>query len=210
MPMPVTIDLSLSSLFQNSSGIVQVVLILLALCSVGCWAIIIEKAALLFGLHRQTRAFEQIAEDGRWLDLPAGDLAQVIVTAARRQTNSPGSTPERVERAMRDCILKQLMRGERRLSYLASIGSSAPFIGLFGTVWGIMHSFASIAASNDTSLAVVAPGIAEALSTTAIGLAAAIPASIAYNKLMADFGELSRRLALAAGQLARHSVTWKD
>lgn len=107
---------------------------------------------------------------------------------------------------MRDSLVEQLGQAERRLSYLATIGSTAPFIGLFGTVWGIMHSFAGIAQANETSMAVVAPGIAEALSTTAIGLAAAIPASIAYNKFSADFAGLFRRFSLSIGRLARRSL----
>ncbi|PKU25610.1 MotA/TolQ/ExbB proton channel family protein [Telmatospirillum siberiense] len=203
------IDLSLTTIFQQATGVVQAVLVILALCSVLCWSIILEKAVLLIGLSRQTRALEKSLTGGSLAGLPANGLAGAIALAGKEEaeeTKSGESVSERrqrIERAMRDAMYETLVKSETRLPYLATIGSSAPFIGLFGTVWGIMHSFAAIASANDTSLAVVAPGIAEALSTTAVGLAAAIPASIAYNKLAADFGSLARRLALAIGRMVR-------
>lgn len=207
------IDLSLTTIFQQATGVVQAVLAALVLCSLLCWAIILEKAAALIGLRRQAAAFEA------WVRSPAasftaavpGDLATALVTSGRAEWEDPkpgesaADRRDRIERAMRDAMVSELLRAEARLSYLATIGSTAPFIGLFGTVWGIMHSFAGIAQANDTSLAVVAPGIAEALSATAIGLVAAIPASIGYNKLAGDFGGLSRRLALAIGALVRRA-----
>jgi biopolymer transport protein TolQ len=198
------LDLSLTALFQQATGVVQAVLIALLLCSVACWAIIVEKAVLLIGLSRQTKAVE-----AGLTALPEPGLARSIAIAGRDEVADlkPGESVaerrDRIERAMRDAMLGEMVTAEARLPYLATIGSSAPFIGLFGTVWGIMHSFAAIATANDTSLAVVAPGIAEALSTTAVGLAAAIPASIAYNKLASDFGGLARRLSLAIARSAR-------
>ncbi|HXP95817.1 MAG TPA: MotA/TolQ/ExbB proton channel family protein [Telmatospirillum sp.] len=203
------IDLSLSAIFQQSTGVVQAVLIVLLACSILCWTIILEKAALLIGLFRQTAALEKAAANGGLSALPAFGIARAIAAAGREEASDakPGESAadrrDRIERAMRDAMLATLVKAEARLQYLATIGSSAPFIGLFGTVWGIMHSFAAIAVANDTSLAVVAPGIAEALSTTAVGLAAAIPASIAYNKLASDFGGLARRLSLAISRLIR-------
>ncbi len=128
----------------------------------------------------------------QWLDHKAGE--------------SHADRRDRIERAMRDAMISHLSLVERRLPYLATIGSAAPFIGLFGTVWGIMHAFTGIAQSNDTSLAVVAPGIAEALLATAIGLVAAIPASIAYNKLVSDFSSAARRLGLAISAMVRRAA----
>ncbi len=203
------VDLSLTTLFLQATGVVQAVLALLLLCSVFCWAIILDKAIALFRLSAQARTFEGAAAAERtespW---PAGVVRRMIDCGRRegdfRQAGeSLADRRDRIERVMREVLLTELARVERRLPYLATIGSSAPFIGLFGTVWGIMHAFAAIASANDTSLAVVAPGIAEALSTTAVGLAAAIPASIAYNKLAGDFGALSRRFGLAIGAAVR-------
>jgi len=200
------IDLSLTALYSQASGLVQAVLLTLLGCSVLCWSIILEKALLLVGLSRQTRALELAAGNGDLRSLPVVGLGGALAIDEVRD-HPPGETHverhARLERAVTGAMAGKLLKAERRLPYLATIGSSAPFIGLFGTVWGIMHSFASIAQANDTSLAAVAPGIAEALSTTAIGLAAAIPASIAYNKLASDFQGLSRRLALAAPRLVR-------
>src|SRR5262249_32432446 len=112
----------------------------------------------------------------------------------RPQPETAGERRERIERAMRLTLSAELRRLELRLPFLATLGSAAPFIGLFGTVWGIMRSFAGIAAANSTSLAVVAPGIAEALFATAMGLAAAIPAVVAYNKFTVDLGRLAARM----------------
>ncbi|MDR3436092.1 MotA/TolQ/ExbB proton channel family protein [Telmatospirillum sp.] len=203
------VDLSLSAIFQQATGVVQAVLIILMLCSVGCWAIILEKAVVLIGLSRQAKVLETMAAAGGLPALPTSSAAQAIVANGRQEWNdakageSAADRRDRIERAMRDALLEHLVTAEKRLPYLATIGSSAPFIGLFGTVWGIMHSFAAIAVANETSLAVVAPGIAEALSTTAVGLAAAIPASIAYNKIASDFSGTARRISLAIARLVR-------
>ena len=115
-------------------------------------------------------------------------------TELRPQPETPGERRDRIERAMRLALNAELRRLEFRLPFLATLGSAAPFIGLFGTVWGIMRSFEGIAAANNTSLAVVAPGIAEALFATAMGLAAAIPAVVAYNKITVDLGRFAGRM----------------
>jgi biopolymer transport protein TolQ len=205
------IELSLGWVFAQATGAVQGVLVILIACSVVCWAVILEKSLLLHRFRRQTRWFEEAACSGRFGAgaAPVGELSGTLFTEGRNAMLSAvagenrAERRDRIERAMRDAVAGVLLRAERRLPYLATIGSAAPFIGLFGTVWGIMHSFVDIAQANDTSLAVVAPGIAESLFTTAAGLVAAIPASVAYNKLAADFNFLSRRLALAVAALAR-------
>lgn len=205
-----SLDLSLFGLYSQAAPVVQGVLIALLLCSVLCWAIILEKIAVLVGLRSQTRTFEAaVSGPAVPASIPGPGLARDILSEGTAEwgASKPGESAadrrDRIERAMRAAMLENLIRSESRLHYLATIGSSAPFIGLFGTVWGIMHSFSAIAQLNDTSLAVVAPGIAEALSTTAAGLAAAIPASIAYNKLASDFGGLSRRLGLSIARVVR-------
>ncbi len=126
------------------------------------------------------------------LVLAAGWAESTEATSFAPET--AGERRERIERAMRLALSAELRRLEARLPFLATLGSAAPFIGLFGTVWGIMRSFAGIAAANNTSLAVVAPGIAEALFATAMGLAAAIPAVVAYNKFTVDLGRLAGRM----------------
>src|SRR5438445_605434 len=123
--------------------------------------------------------------------------ATALGSAAKGLTNSNtlrASLQDRIERVMQVTVGREMERLERFMAYLATVGSTAPFVGLFGTVWGIMNSFQSIAASKNTSLSVVAPGIAEALFATALGLVAAIPAVIAYNKLSTDFGRYAGRL----------------
>jgi biopolymer transport protein ExbB/TolQ len=128
-------------------------------------------------------------------------------TELRPQPETPGERRDRIERAMRLALNAELRRLEFRLPFLATLGSAAPFIGLFGTVWGIMRSFEGIAAANNTNLAVVAPGIAEALFATAMGLAAAIPAVVAYNKITVDLGRFAGRMqgliGRSGGLLAR-------
>ena len=191
------IDLSLTALYSQASGLVQAVLLTLLGCSVLCWSIILEKALLLVGLSRQTRALEWAAVNGDLRHLPEVGLGGALAVDEVRD-HPPGESHverhARLERAVTGAMAGELLKAERRLPYLATIGSSAPFIGLFGTVWGIMHSFASIAQANDTSLAVVAPGIAEALFATAIGLIAAIPATIFYNKFTSEVNRQAARL----------------
>ncbi|WGF90430.1 MotA/TolQ/ExbB proton channel family protein [Marinivivus vitaminiproducens] len=198
--------LAFDQLFFMADPIVKAVMIMLVLASLFCWTIILEKSVRLMMARRQARRFES---DAAASDRPAasGRVAQAIVHAGlgaaedRDMQESRAERRERIERAMRAAMTGELRRLEMGLPFLATVGSAAPFIGLFGTVWGIMNSFTSIAASGDTSLAVVAPGIAEALFATALGLVAAIPAVVAYNKLTTDLGRLSQRLVGGIGAL---------
>ncbi|HYD70219.1 MotA/TolQ/ExbB proton channel family protein [Azospirillum sp.] len=200
-------DLSVIGLFLAADPVVKGVMILLVLASVACWAIVLEKTVVLARAKAQTRRFEAAVADGGDPGGIAG-LPAALVAAGRHEWHdhdhgeSRAELRERLERAMRIAMAEELRRLDAHLPVLATVGSSAPFVGLFGTVWGIMHSFTAIAASNDTSLAVVAPGIAEALFATAIGLVAAIPAVVAYNKLTSDLARLSQRLSVAIGRLA--------
>jgi biopolymer transport protein TolQ len=194
-------DLSLLGLFLQADPLVKAVMILLFLASIVCWAIILDKTGRILRARRNAEAFAA-ASTGRLTTETAagGALGAAILGAAMREwrerspDESRGERRERIERAMRATMSEELRRLESGLPFLATTGSAAPFIGLFGTVWGIMNSFAAIARSNDTSLAVVAPGIAEALFATALGLIAAVPAVIAYNKLATLLRGLSHRL----------------
>ncbi|WP_259782784.1 protein TolQ [Aestuariispira ectoiniformans] len=204
-------ELSIMGLFWQADWIVKLVMIALVLASVWCWAIIIEKLMKLRKLRRLANRFEDAFWSGGSLDdlyervgqYPADPMSSVFSSAMRewRRSASRGlngssgvSLNERIERVMQVTLSREMDQLERYLPFLASVGSSAPFVGLFGTVWGIMNSFASIAATKQTSLAVVAPGIAEALFATALGLVAAIPATIAYNKISTDLGRFGNRL----------------
>jgi biopolymer transport protein TolQ len=206
-----TPDLSLWGLFLESDIVVKLVMAILLLASVWVWAIIIEKSITLRRVNREANRFEdQFWSGGSLEDLydregadPTNPIAAVFGAAMsewRRTVKVAGAdightaVKERVDRAMNVTIMREMDRLERYMIFLASVGSTAPFIGLFGTVWGIMHSFSAIAAMHNTDLAVVAPGIAEALFATAIGLVAAIPATLAYNKLSNDLGRYAFRL----------------
>ena len=204
-------SLSLVGLFLHAGLVVQLVIFLLLAASIWVWAIIIEKIITLRRINREADAFEDKFWSGRSLeDLydaegaePAHPLTAVFGAAMgewRRSARVAGadlaraSVNQRVDRAMGVTTMREMDRLERQMVFLASVGSTAPFIGLFGTVWGIMHSFSAIAAMHNTNLAVVAPGIAEALFATAMGLIAAIPAVLAYNKLSTDLGRFAFRL----------------
>ncbi|MDR1921626.1 MAG: MotA/TolQ/ExbB proton channel family protein [Candidatus Adiutrix sp.] len=183
-------NLSVTEMFLNADPVVQGVMILLLLASVACWIIIFEKTAILRRAGRTVRLFKKMAANiNEELPLDFPRFTQPIVEAGLKESRdgagneSRADFRERVERAMRAALSSQMDRLEARTLFLATVGSTAPFIGLFGTVWGIMHSFTGIAASGETTLAVVAPGIAEALFATAMGLAAAIPAVMAFNKI---------------------------
>ena len=203
-------DFSVFGMVQHADPVVQAIAALLVVCSVASWAITFEKILRLRRLSQETAALETQAADGR---LPAADtpgIAGVLAQAARTELadgTSPGEARTdiraRLERAMRGALKTQLRGIERGLPFLATVGSTTPFIGLFGTVWGIMHSFTSIAQSRDTSLAVVAPGIAEALFVTALGLAAAIPAVVAYNLVTVSLGQSAERLSKSIAVLAK-------
>ncbi len=196
--MPVHPDLSLWTLFWDASPVVKAVIALLILLSVMCWSIIIEKAIRLAGLRKQIKQLHQATATGTAAG--ATGIGKVILEAAHAEAadrlgdETRTELRDRIERAMRIALATELRKVEPGLPFLATVGSAAPFIGLFGTVWGIMHSFANIASAQNVSLAVVAPGIAEALFATAIGLAAAIPAVIAYNKLAIDLGRLGQEI----------------
>jgi TolQ protein len=204
-------DLSMLGLFLQADWVVKGVMIALVLASVVCWAIVIEKAVLFSRISRQIRQLVSAAAPGAGLaPAPQGEgLAAQVLRAGTREwregrdpSESRGEYRHRIEHSMRSTIGAQLRRAEPGLPFLATTGAVGPFIGLFGTVWGIMNSFAGIARSNDTSLAVVAPGIAEALFATAIGLVAAIPAVIAYNRLMVRLARLRQEANGAASELA--------
>jgi biopolymer transport protein TolQ len=206
-------DLSIPSLFLQADTIVKIVVILLAIASFWSWAVIFDKAAKLRRLRRDAESFEETFWSGGSLDdlydrigtRPMDPMSAVFAAAMRewRRSAAKGlaastalrtNLQERIERVMHVTVSREMERLERFMPFLATIGSTAPFVGLFGTVWGIMNSFQSIAASKNTSLVVVAPGIAESLFATALGLVAAIPAVIAYNKFSTDFGRYAGRL----------------
>jgi biopolymer transport protein TolQ len=212
-------DLSVVSLFLQADMIVKLVMILLLLASFWTWAIIFDKALRLRRLRNQAKQFEEAFWSGGSLEVlfdrlesKAPDPMSAIFVAAMREwrrsaakglaatENMRMSLQERIERVMDITLGREVDHLERHMTFLASVGSSAPFVGLFGTVWGIMNSFASIAASKNTTLAVVAPGIAEALFATALGLVAAIPAVLAYNKLSGDISRFGNRLEAFAGE----------
>ncbi len=211
--------ISVVALFLHADIVVKGVLLLLLGASVWSWAVILDKLWRLAAARRSVQAYEgrvatvQTAEE---LVAPSGrrdgsDPAGIVLAAGWAESRQAAcSAPERsserrerIERAMRLELNAELRRLEARLPFLATLGSAAPFIGLFGTVWGIMRSFAGIAAANNTSLAVVAPGIAEALFATAMGLAAAIPAVVAYNKITVDLGRLAGRMQGLIGRSLR-------
>jgi biopolymer transport protein TolQ len=206
--------MSIWELFLAADPVVKIVMLLLILASIWCWAIIFEKFTRLRRLRQQAEAFEDMFWSGGSLEdlydrigaTPGDPMATVFAAAMRewrrssaRRLTAKGSDiraslRQRIDQVMTLTMGREIERLESNLSFLASVGSTAPFIGLFGTVWGIMNSFQSIAATKNTSLAVVAPGIAEALFATALGLVAAIPAVIAYNKISNELGRYANRL----------------
>ena len=204
---PTAHGFSILGLFLQADPIVKAVMALLALASLACWTVIFEKAIRIARLKRQLRRLEAMLRSGATLDEPEPGTVGAILAAgldAWRDvdgTETRAERRERIERAMRARMAAALRRLEGGLPVLATTGSTAPFVGLFGTVWGIMNSFSSIAQSQDTSLAVVAPGIAEALFATALGLVAAIPAVVAYNKLTTDLGRAGQRFGAAIGEI---------
>jgi biopolymer transport protein TolQ len=211
LPAVAGADLSVLGLFLHADWVVKLVILLLLAASVWVWAIIFEKWSSLRRANLAADKFEDRFWSGGSLDelydqegaKPANPMAAVFGSAMgewRRSARvagadmSRGGVRERVDRAIVVTVQREMDRQERWMVFLASVGSTAPFVGLFGTVWGIMHSFSGIAQSNNTSLAVVAPGIAEALFATAIGLVAAIPAVLAYNKISTDLSRFASRL----------------
>jgi biopolymer transport protein TolQ len=222
MNPPDVVDLSIFELFKNAHIVVKLVIIGLLLASIWSWAIILEKLFLFAKTRKETDKFEQVFWSGQSLDelynaLNArrnSGMAALFVAAYRewkrstegeageRSTRPMPGVQLRVGKAMDVIISREVERLERRLTFLATVGSTAPFIGLFGTVWGIMTSFQAIAVSKNTSLAVVAPGIAEALFATALGLLAAIPAVIFYNKFNSEVARHAARLEGFADEFA--------
>src|SRR6185503_12284788 len=205
-------NFSIVESFLRADIIVKSVMVLLLLASLWSWAIIINKWIALSNLKRKAAKFEKTFWSGQSLDelyqqfAARNDhpMAAMFVAALREWRRAfEGGAPkesqiagvkERIEKAMNVTIMRETDGIERQLGFLATVGSVAPFIGLFGTVWGIMNSFTAIAARHDTTLAVVAPGIAEALFATALGLFAAIPAVIFYNRFINEIGRYSTRL----------------
>ena len=218
--------LSVIALFENADIIVKIVLLLLLAGSVWSWAVIVDKLLRLRAARRsalgwasrakEARNAEDLVGDryGQEANHPAGAVlaagVEECVAFADDSAESTAERRERIDRAMRLALSAQLRQLEHRLPFLATLGSAAPFIGLFGTVWGIMRSFNAIAAANNTSLAVVAPGIAAALFATAMGLAAAIPAVIAYNKFTVEIGRFAGMMqgliGRSSGLLSRAAV----
>jgi len=202
-------DLSIWALFMQAHWMVKSVTVGLIGCSVWVWAIAVEKFILYGRTSRAMDRFEQSFWSGQSLEelyrtissRPNHSMAALFVAAMREWKRSFEAQPRsfaglqmRIEKVMDVTITREIERLERQLLVLATVGSAGPFIGLFGTVWGIMTSFQAIAASKNTSLAVVAPGIAEALFATAIGLVAAIPATIFYNKFSSEVNKQAQRL----------------
>jgi biopolymer transport protein TolQ len=210
-------NLSLFHLFLHAHWVVETVMVGLLICSVWVWAIAIDKTLLFSRLRRAADSFEEAFWSGQSLeDLyktlsahPGHSTGTVFVAAMREwkrslevPSRSFAGLQTRIEKVMDVTIQREIERLERRLLVLATVGSASPFVGLFGTVWGIMTSFRGIAMAKDTSLAVVAPGIAEALFATAIGLIAAIPATIFYNKFVSDVNKQAQRLEGFADEFA--------
>ena len=202
------VEFGLVKLFMAADWVVKTVIVLLITSSVVCWGIILQKSLHLRRLRRSASKFEQLFWSGtsipeliKTIDHNPGNPLEAVLVACydewqrSDQELDKGTGQrvlERIANLARTTLDTEIIDASRHLSLLASFGSTCPFIGLFGTVWGIMNSFSAIAASKQTSLAVVAPGIAEALFATALGLVVAIPATIAYNKFVSDLDRISQ------------------
>lgn len=212
---------SFIQLFLKADFIVQTVMVLLILASISCWAVIAEKTIGLRRANKNLNVFRLLLMNTpTWSELiqaikmlPLGISSKIIqgilaewdyinntVRAANDGEVSLTETEQRLEKRVSYILQEEIGSLEKGLSVLASTGSVAPFVGLFGTVWGIMNSFLSIAASQENSLAIVAPGVAEALMATAFGLVAAIPAVLAYNRLSASIYQYAQKLEIFASQ----------
>ncbi|CAN1593842.1 MAG: hypothetical protein RIT01_415 [Pseudomonadota bacterium] len=198
-------NFSFFSLFLKADFVVKFVIIILIAASIYSWAIIIEKYKLFKKINGSSSFFEDQFWSSKSADSlykklegynedPMANVFKAGMDFMIKNKSRSASTQERVLQALSSSIDKEMEIVEKKLTFLATVGSTAPFIGLFGTVWGIMNSFQSIAISKNTSLAIVAPGIAEALFATALGLLAAIPAVVAYNKFTSDSRRYSTRL----------------
>ncbi|MBE87975.1 MAG: protein TolQ [Rhodospirillaceae bacterium] len=213
-------DLSIMSLFWRAHWVVKAVMVMLLVASVWSWAIILDKVWRLRRLHLSALQFEDAFWSGGSLDdlyerisqQPQDPMTAVFSSAMRewRRASTKGAIEQglaevlrdRIDRVMQITLGREMEGLERYMTFLASVGSTAPFVGLFGTVWGIMNSFQAIAVTKQTSLAVVAPGIAEALLATALGLVAAIPAVIGYNKISSELGRYGGRMEAFAGEFS--------
>jgi len=211
---------SIVGLFMRADPLVQGVFIVLLLASLWSWAIIINKGLAMVALQRKAGKFEKAFWSGQSLDELYSQFASrndhpfaaVFISGVREwrrafEHGAPSAsilagTKDRVEKAMGVTISREVDAIERNVGFLATVASTAPFVGLFGTVWGIMNSFSAIAARHDTTLAVVAPGIAEALFATAMGLLAAIPAAIFYNRYVNEIGRYTNRLDAFSDELS--------
>lgn len=223
-------DFTMWGMFMQADMIVKIVMLALLFASIWSWAIILDKRMALKRLNKRADRFEDAFWSGEPLDklyqrVKKGKQDPVIKTFAAgmeewqngvsqgmpAKESMQTSLRQRVERAMSVSISREMNALERGMTFLANVGSTATFVGLFGTVWGIMHSFTAIASTQNTSLAVVAPGIAEALFATALGLVAAIPAVIAYNKFTNDLRRYADRLDAFVSEfsaiLSRHLDT---
>lgn len=204
-------DFSLWGMFSNADWIVQLVMLVLLGSSLWCWAIIYDKTKRIRRVVAQADKFDIEFWSGNSLEdfysrvkkNPDHPMAALFVAAMRewqRSVTGRGGSKlgtglqDRIYRVMRVTVSREMEQLENYLSFLATVGSTAPFVGLFGTVWGIMNAFEQIALTQNSSLAVVAPGIAEALFATAMGLVAAVPAVVAYNKISNDLGRYANRL----------------
>ena len=197
-------DFSLVSLFLRADIIVKSVMIILVAFSIYSWAIIFDKIRLFRKINKSAEEFEEKfwkskSAETFYNNLPSGTsdpMAELFKSSMQMvmKSRSKSNLSESLEGVLEGNIEKQMTNVDKNYTFLATVGSTAPFIGLFGTVWGIMNSFQSIAISRNTSLAIVAPGIAEALFATALGLLAAIPAVIAYNKFNNDSKKYSQKL----------------
>tara|TARA_B100001093_G_scaffold284575_1_gene271791 strand:- start:2589 stop:3263 length:675 start_codon:yes stop_codon:yes gene_type:complete len=197
-------DFSLINLFLRADVIVKSVIIILIVCSIYSWALIIDKFRLFKKINISSEEFEEKfwrskSAETFYNSLPSNiddPMASLFKDAMQSllKSKSKANLSERMSGMLEAGIEKQISKIDKGFTFLATVGSTAPFIGLFGTVWGIMNSFQSIAISRNTSLAIVAPGIAEALFATALGLLAAIPAVVAYNKFNNDSKKYSQKL----------------
>lgn len=221
---PQELDFSVASLFMRSDFVTQIVLLALLLTSVWSWGIIFEKYFSLKFIKRRTNSFETTFWKGGSLDHlyddinsnPKDPMSAIFFAAMKEWKRSSFNNVDsssggamrgvgirhRIERVMQIALDRELEQIENRMNFLASTAAVAPFAGLFGTVWGIINSFQAIGATRNTDLAVIAPGMAEALFTTALGLIAAIPAVVAYNKFSNDIDRFTRRLENFAGEFS--------
>lgn len=210
-------SISMMGMFQDSDLFMKILILGLLMASVWCWAIIFDKLIMLKRLRERMKYFEDnfwhahsLSDFAKTLPKkPKEPLAQIFTNAyqewkhliAEKVKNSGIKMEERLEKVMQITIDRQVEKMETRMIFLASTGSVAPLLGLFGTVWGIMDAFNAIGATQSTNIAAVAPGVAEALFTTAVGLIAAIPAVIAYNKIMHDIDRITGRMETFGNEL---------